>query len=191
MPENTAKRGRTRERMKNALIELCDEKPYYDITIEDVCGKAGVYRSTFYRYYNTKDELLREVEHEYLAETRSLTTSFDRFAADASPEELDRFRAELVKDMEYHRERRKLCKFLLSPGGDLYFYEKMRESISGAVRRNYQLRGKSVAGHRKYVVSFFAAGFIETIQTWLEIDDCTAEQMADTLLQMMTRLHVL
>ena len=30
---NQEKRDRTRATLKNALIELCDEKSYYDITI--------------------------------------------------------------------------------------------------------------------------------------------------------------
>ncbi len=38
--ENREKRERTRTMLKNALIALCDEKSYYDITIWDICNKA-------------------------------------------------------------------------------------------------------------------------------------------------------
>ena len=47
--ENKEKRDRTRAALKAALIELCDEKSYYEITIWDICNKARMYRSTFYR----------------------------------------------------------------------------------------------------------------------------------------------
>lgn len=77
---NQEKRDRTRATLKNALIELCDEKSYYDITIWDICNKAHAYRSTYYRYFDTKDDVLREIEHEYLETTRSLNdTTFCRF----------------------------------------------------------------------------------------------------------------
>ena len=63
-----------------------------------------MYRSTFYRYYDTKDEVLRETEHEYIEATRGLTPTLWSIHAGASPEEMERYHRELTADMEYHRE---------------------------------------------------------------------------------------
>ena len=49
------------------------------------------YRSTFYRYFDTKDEMLREIEREYLEKTRSLTPAIHHYHPDASPEEMERY----------------------------------------------------------------------------------------------------
>ena len=62
---------------------------YYDITIWDICNKAEAYRSTFYRYFDTKDEMLREIEREYLEKIRSLTPAIHHYHPDASPEEME------------------------------------------------------------------------------------------------------
>ena len=73
MAENLEKRQRTRKKLADALAELREEKSYYAVTFWDICSKAQMYRSTSYRYYETKNELLREIEHEYVEETRNLT----------------------------------------------------------------------------------------------------------------------
>lgn len=188
MSENEGKRKRTKRCLTQALVELCGEKPYYQVTISDICERAGTYRSTFYRYFDTKDEMLREVEREYIADTRRLTPSVRNFRPDASPEEYAHCREELKKDMEYHYEHRELCKFLLSPGGDLYFYEKMIESIIEAARENDRIRNIPSDAMREYVQNFFATGFIASVHDWLNKGDCTSEQIADSLLKMMKQL---
>ena len=111
---NQEKRGRTRAALKNALVALCDEKNYYDITIWDICNRAHTYRSTFYRYFDTKDEMLREIENDYVETTRNLTSAIHHYHPDASQEQMDSFLKELTADMEYHLKHEKLCRFLLS-----------------------------------------------------------------------------
>ena len=61
---NIKKSERTKNRLKEILIDLCAKKGYQTVTIGDICEKAETYRSTFYRYYDTKDDMLREIEHE-------------------------------------------------------------------------------------------------------------------------------
>ena len=49
---------RTRDQLGYALIELIQEKPINDVTVQDVLDRAGVGRSTFYLHYRDKDDLL-------------------------------------------------------------------------------------------------------------------------------------
>ena len=54
---------RTRDTLGDALIELMHEKPFDDITVQEVLDRAGVGRSTFYAHYKDKDDLfLSDVE---------------------------------------------------------------------------------------------------------------------------------
>jgi AcrR family transcriptional regulator len=47
----------TRNALGDALIELMQEKPFSDITVQQVLDRAGVGRSTFYTHYRDKDDL--------------------------------------------------------------------------------------------------------------------------------------
>lgn len=49
---------RTRDALGSALIQLIQEKPINDITVQDVLNRAGVGRSTFYLHFRDKDDLL-------------------------------------------------------------------------------------------------------------------------------------
>lgn len=190
MAENREKRQRTRKKLAEALVELCEEKSYYDITVWDICNKAQMYRSTFYRYYETKDDLLREIEHDYVEETQNLTKSLEDFRADASEEKMQLFLQELTADMEYHRTNARLCRFLLSPAGDIYFHQKMVESIGNTVRKQIQKSGKRRSARQAhYMVTYFSSGFISTIHEWLTRDDCTPGEIAAFLLDMICRLE--
>ncbi len=49
--------ARTRALLQDALITLIPERGYAAITVEDICEKANIGRSTFYTHYAGKDEL--------------------------------------------------------------------------------------------------------------------------------------
>ena len=51
---------RTKERLRQALLELILEKPYDEITVQNILDKGDVSRSAFYAHYSHKDDLLRQ-----------------------------------------------------------------------------------------------------------------------------------
>jgi AcrR family transcriptional regulator len=60
LSENTPpdrRRQRTRRTLSHALIALIQEKRYETITVQDICNRANVGRSTFYAHYRDKDDL--------------------------------------------------------------------------------------------------------------------------------------
>lgn len=63
---------RSRKYMIEALFILMSEKPYESITIKEITEKAGVARLTFYRHFESKDQLLEshfdEIFKQYLNE---------------------------------------------------------------------------------------------------------------------------
>ncbi|MCL2128799.1 MAG: TetR/AcrR family transcriptional regulator [Treponema sp.] len=51
---------RTRSWIFEALMLLLNEKPYSKISVSDITKKAGIARQTFYRNYNSKDDIVSE-----------------------------------------------------------------------------------------------------------------------------------
>lgn len=43
-----------------AFASLVLERPYDDITVNDIIGRAGISRSTFYQHYKNKDDILAD-----------------------------------------------------------------------------------------------------------------------------------
>jgi len=49
---------RTHERLGSALVDLIQEKPIDDVTVQEVLDRASVGRSTFYLHFRDKNDLL-------------------------------------------------------------------------------------------------------------------------------------
>lgn len=58
MRRTTATTAYLKESMGTALLELMREKPLEKINIEEMTAKADVGRSTYFRYFKSKDEVL-------------------------------------------------------------------------------------------------------------------------------------
>jgi AcrR family transcriptional regulator len=59
---------RTRELLQKALIELIGEHGYDAITIQDIVDRANVGRTTFYKHYNSKDDLFMSCHEAVLSD---------------------------------------------------------------------------------------------------------------------------
>ena len=56
----------TKRLMKDALMELLQQRELANISVTIICEVADVNRSTFYKYYKDPVDLLRDIEQDYL-----------------------------------------------------------------------------------------------------------------------------
>ena len=49
-----------KQSVMEALLALMDVKPFSEITITELVSKAGIARSTYYRNYSSKEEIIAE-----------------------------------------------------------------------------------------------------------------------------------
>ena len=61
----------TKRMMKDALMELLEQRPLSTVSVTDLCARADVNRSTFYSYYDNLTQLLREAEDDLIAQLPS------------------------------------------------------------------------------------------------------------------------
>ncbi len=72
---------RTRTALQRALMSLIREQDYDAITVDDLCRKADVGRSTFYLHFSSKDDLKRSGLADLKAHLVEATSpSADRFS---------------------------------------------------------------------------------------------------------------
>lgn len=56
----------TKKMIRDALLQLLEDTPLERITVSRLCDLSGVNRTTFYRHYQTLQDVLREQEAEFL-----------------------------------------------------------------------------------------------------------------------------
>ena len=79
-----------------ALLALLKEKDYQDISITELCEKADVTRTSFYRNFKSKDDILfkrvRAVTNAFLEESKNAVESLDIKKRESRFLHLSRFR---------------------------------------------------------------------------------------------------
>lgn len=67
----------TKSCIKQAFIFLISENEYKKITIADITNKAGINRTSFYKFYETKDALLEELKNNFYEKSYYYIENFE------------------------------------------------------------------------------------------------------------------
>ena len=67
-----ARQVRTRQALAAAFLELIEEKPFDDITVREITGRAKIGYATFFRNFETKQNLLDAVAFREIADLSAL-----------------------------------------------------------------------------------------------------------------------
>jgi AcrR family transcriptional regulator len=77
-------RAEVQAAVREALVELLAERPFKDVTIDELARRAGLSRTAFYFYYPDKNEVLKEAAETVAAE---VYTAADRLWHGSGPPE--------------------------------------------------------------------------------------------------------
>lgn len=64
---------RTDKAIRQALITLLKKKPFEKITVQDILDETPVTRSTFYKHYRDKYDVVEQMQEEFLATQNALS----------------------------------------------------------------------------------------------------------------------
>lgn len=185
---------RTKEAIREALIELIEEKGFEGITVKDITTRAKINRGTFYSHYQDKYDLISKCEEEMLNDiTEMIIKNVPNITVGTGPlETLDTKVTPftiLVSFFEYLNQNRQLMKAILGPKGDLSFQTKLKEFMRKNLfesNKNPLIKQNKLKVPSEYFVSYVASAYIGVIQQWLNNDrDESPEEMA-RILSMMT-----
>lgn len=58
----------SKKMLKDALVDLLQEKPLSKISVIEICETAQINRTTFYKYYGSQLDLLEDIEADFLSQ---------------------------------------------------------------------------------------------------------------------------
>ena len=67
----------TKDCIKEAFIKLISANEYKKISITNITDKAGINRTSFYKFYETKDALLEDIKNRLFETTHYFVEKFD------------------------------------------------------------------------------------------------------------------
>jgi AcrR family transcriptional regulator len=161
---------RTHNALRGALVDLIIERGWDGFSVQDLCERADVGRSTFYLHFADKDEVLagafadlgRELRAQLASAGASRPLAFSRGLLDHAHAHLRVYRA-LVGRRAAHVVQAKMRALV---------FELVREDVAARLP----------AGTRRDAVAAFVAGALFELLTWsLEARPPTTVEEADAL----------
>jgi AcrR family transcriptional regulator len=156
---------RTQKLLREALVELIDERGFDAITVGELTSRAMVSRSAFYRTYQDKYDLVEQIFEEAM---RALLAAVGDLGREHPPEIWVTF-------FEHIAEYERLYRALLGKQGSPWFVRKMRAALANLIKERGHLPHESNAADRPlhtfaddFVPDLVSAMFVEAITWWLE-----------------------
>jgi AcrR family transcriptional regulator len=156
---------RTQKLLREALVELIEERGFEALTIGEITERALVSRAAFYRNYRDKYDLVEQIFAEAMS---ALLNAVGEIGAEHPPEIWVTF-------FEHIAEYERLYRALLGRKGSPWFVRKMRASLAGLVKERGHLPHGPDASARpvhtfsdEFVPDLVSTLFVEAITWWLE-----------------------
>ncbi|WP_346355443.1 TetR/AcrR family transcriptional regulator [Azotosporobacter soli] len=154
---------RSRHMIRQAFIELMNEKPLEKITVTDVIVRANINRGTFYAHYQDVRAVIEQIENEIIEKTLLVLRDFHYidFFQDPYPL-LSKISAWLETDLEFYRI------LICSPGAEQFLF-KLRKIFLEYLESNSDIPDSLKNSQGFYIrANFFAGGIVHLYQLWFQ-----------------------
>ncbi len=144
----------TKDFLKRSLIELMKEKNINELSVKEICEKADVNRSTFYKHYSTITGLYEDV-------ISDITENFNIIGLSAKKDGT-MFTAKYFESiLNYVENNRDLFLVILSKNGNIGFGEFLVQNTDQFIQ------DENIGELTKYCMYFVVSGMTSIIWKWL------------------------
>ena len=164
-PTDNLRVRRTQKLLREALIELIEERRFEALTIGELTERAMVSRAAFYRNYRDKYDLVEQIFEEAMS---ALLKALGELGSKHPSETWVTFFEHIAKYDQLYRA-------LLGRNGSPWFVRKMRAALRDLITERGQLpHGPDASAHSihafsdGFVPDLVSTMFVEAITWWLE-----------------------
>lgn len=162
--------------LKNALIELMQEKHIGKITIKEICERADINRGTFYTHYTDQFDLQNQIFEDLLSRISTLMDQMPPISA--IPESL----TVLTCIFRFTYENRQLVKIVLGDNSTIRLQEEVLHFLlKKKILNSFPVRAEL----QSYLYRYIAYGCVGIVREWLESDD---EESPETIAELVLQL---
>ncbi len=165
--KNDRRIRKSKESLKNSLIDTMKEKPINNITVKELVATADLNRSTFYNYYCDIPDMLEKLENELYNEFLRILELY--IIKDNKDHDIYKEAHGFIEDMcDVIRENAEFCKCIFSKNGDISFLFKLEELIENHIKDQLKKDFDNKLDHLAYVYSFVKSGYTGILKSWLK-----------------------
>lgn len=164
------RKARTKKLLRQALIDVMEEKGVELITVSALTEKADINRGTFYLHYTDAPDFLKQIKSEIYAGLRAHLAQLNPYdyLKNASKNEPD---PNMVQLIEYFAEHADFFKVILGPKGDPAFSREIKEFLKkNHISKILDLQPdlKYAVVPKSFMIEYFAASNLSMLLHWME-----------------------
>ena len=149
----------TKNKLTNALLDLISEKKIKEITVLELCKKAHINRTTFYKYYTDIDDLVIKYEKTLLEKLENNVNEIKR----------NYLLTYTSKTLEEIANNKEIFTKLLGINGDHTFLNRILSIVYNESIQEWQkLLKKASREDLDKIYSFIVDGSIGIIERWIK-----------------------
>ncbi len=171
----------SKQLLRDSLTKLLYEKSIHKISVREICDRAQINRTTFYKYYGSQYDLLEDMENEVLSQIENYLSS--------DSEHLENELLSLKKIIAFTNDNRDLCMILFNNNVDTEFPKKLFNLPSIRHLLTSSLQAEYTNDEFEYVYEFVVNGGFSIIKTWLNKETReSVDIMAALLMETISKL---
>lgn len=160
--QNNRRSEATKAKIQQTLLTMLQEQELDKITVQALCEKAGINRSTFYNHYESPESVLVYIEHNFLTEF------YNYVSQNTKPEQQDDLCHVLAQALTYLKENREFCLVGLQPSLRSYFVERIFKRQFFFLLHRHHLLETTSEEMLPYAQTFLIAGCGQVVELWLQ-----------------------
>ena len=170
----------TEKRICNALLEMMEERPFYQIKVAQLCDRNSISRSTFYNYFDSIFSVLQKIEDDILEELFELNVT--KSLND---------KAVLMDAFSTMRNCIRAFQILIGPNGDPSFVARLinrnKRSLDMLVNKS---NSRATTLELQVVHEFTQAGKLRVFEWWAEHEnEVSVSDIAGIMNRIIVAIH--
>lgn len=174
---NNRRSEATKNKIKQTLIEMLHTQDINKVTVQALCEKAAINRSTFYNHYESPIAVLNTIEFDFTAKLKEYLTNENCLDFNT-----DNLIPMISKTLEFLQSNKNICFLLKTPSSTTAFKQNVYREIFKTSLMNHSIFDKYSTEQLPYAQSFILYGCGHTIDLWLNKDCVESPQEIATLL---------
>ena len=176
---------KTLRHIDEALLECLKENEFRKITVDMLCRKALINRSTFYKYYADKYELLNNYLDRVLSEFSRAMATTDFILATPNTIANQRYIDNFRRSIDHIYDHRGIYKVLWQASIDRPIYQEMedtiRRNILGTISSN-PAGDQQITPYHVLYAELFASNLMTLVRWWLANETSVTRADVETLM---------
>ncbi len=171
----------TKERLRNALVELLKTEKINKLTVTKVCAKADVNRGTFYTYFNDVYDLLEYTENEKFEKIVNLYNV-------SGKNETRKIYADIFRGIENHID---ITRALFGENIEGRYLKKIVDRLHDVQIEKWNKEFPKLSSQALEIMyNYVVMGTISAVTNWIHNDNrMSPEKLADFLVELNQSCH--